>query len=237
MSLQRELGIQGWMSTDGGTVQKLVEQLKELIIASNLKVGDSLPSERELGERFVAARNTVREAMGVLKAYGVVEVHPKVGAIIVNRHLDAALEVFQFQMSISRETFLDIQGFRKLVEVGSYDLIVGRATPEELLKIGEINESLNRATSPQEAGRIDYEFHSGLLQLAGNKTVLGIFQTMRPIIQKLMESGKSDPIEGIRSSYEPHTQILSALERRDRLGFQYLMSTHLEFGLRFIKGS
>src|SRR5688572_17093724 len=70
-------------------VEAVVEQLKALIDQRNLGVGDSLPSERELTEMFSSSRNTVREAMRILKAYGVVDVRPKTGAVIVDRRMDA----------------------------------------------------------------------------------------------------------------------------------------------------
>ena len=67
-------------------------------------------------EQFRAARNTVREAIRILKAYGVVEVRPKIGAVIVNRHTDAVLDLFSFHMRLSPDTFRDIQGFRRLIK-------------------------------------------------------------------------------------------------------------------------
>ena len=88
-----------------------------------------------LGEQFKAARNTVREAIGILKAYGVVEVRPKVGAVIVNRHTDAVLDLFSFHIRLSPETFRDIQGFRRLIEIGSVDRIFVNFTPENLSEL------------------------------------------------------------------------------------------------------
>jgi len=102
-------------------VDTLVHAIKGFIQENNLQIGDALPSERELGERFDAARNTVREAVRTLKAYGVVDVRPKVGAVIVNRHMDAVLDLFSFQLTMNRKTFIDIQGFRRLIEVGSVE--------------------------------------------------------------------------------------------------------------------
>ncbi len=67
-------------------VETLVAQIKALIDKRYLGVGDPLPSERELGEMFASRRTTVRkEAMRILKAYGVVDVRPKVGAVITDR--------------------------------------------------------------------------------------------------------------------------------------------------------
>ena len=47
----------------GSAVDQVVSQIRELIDTDGLTVGDKLPTERELCERFAISRNTVREAM------------------------------------------------------------------------------------------------------------------------------------------------------------------------------
>ncbi len=217
---------------DPSAVDTVVQGIKVLIQENGLTVGDQLPSERELGERFNAARNTVREAVRILKAYGVVDVRPKIGAVIVNRHLDAVLDLFSFQLTISRETFLDIQGFRKLIEVGSVDALLNRATNADIGELTRVNNAILEAKSVEEAARRDFEFHSALLAIAGNKTVLDVYNSMKPIIMRLMETGKAT--DGLQGTHDTHARILDALAQRDRLAFKYQMSTHLDHGLNFI---
>ena len=50
----------------------------------------------KLQKIFSYTRNTVREALGVLKAYSVVQIKRKVGDVLVNRHLDAAMNLSSF---------------------------------------------------------------------------------------------------------------------------------------------
>src|SRR4051812_3996312 len=56
----------------------IVEQVRLLIREGKLVPGDRLPSERSLCERFGVSRVTVREALRVLEANGLVEI--RVGA-------------------------------------------------------------------------------------------------------------------------------------------------------------
>lgn len=221
--------------SDGSAVDNLVQQIKGYIQSNGLTVGDTLPSERELGEKFAAARNTVREAVRILKAYGVVDVRPKIGAVIVNRHMDAVLDLFSFQLSISRETFLDIQGFRRLIEVGSADAILATLTNADVARFRSLNDTILDAPSKVEAAERDFAFHAALLELADNQTVLNVYTTMKPIIVRLMETGKET--HGLQGTHDTHSRILDALEKRDRLGFQYWMSSHLDHGLGFIERS
>lgn len=221
--------------SDRSAVDNLVQQIKGYIQSNGLTVGDTLPSERELGEKFAAARNTVREAVRILKAYGVVDVRPKIGAVIVNRHMDAVLDLFSFQLSISRETFLDIQGFRRLIEVGSADAIFAALTDADVARFRTLNVTILEAASKVDAAERDFAFHAALLELADNQTVLNVYTTMKPIIVRLMETGKET--HGLQGTHDTHSHILDALEKRDRLGFQYWMSNHLDHGLGFIERS
>jgi DNA-binding FadR family transcriptional regulator len=220
---------------DESAVDSVVLRIKSYIQENDLKVGDHLPSERELGEKFDAARNTVREAVRILKAYGVVEVRPKVGAVIVNRHMDAALDLFSFQLDISRDVFMDIQNFRKLIEVGSADMLFDAATAQDIVELKVTNNSLLDSKSIEEAAQRDFDFHHALLSVAGNKTVLNVYTTMKSIITRLMETGKE--ADGVEGTHTTHTHILDALIARDRLAFQYIMTKHLEKGLAYIDQS
>lgn len=222
-------------SGDGSAVDNLVQQIKGYIQTNDLTVGDTLPSERELGEKFAAARNTVREAVRILKAYGVVDVRPKIGAVIVNRHMDAVLDLFSFQLSISRESFLDIQGFRRLVEVGSADAILASVTQSDIARFCALNDMILTSGSAVEAAERDFAFHAALLEIADNQTVLNVYTTMKPIIVRLMETGKTT--HGLQGTHDTHARILDGLIARDRLAFQYWMSSHLDHGLNFIEQS
>ncbi|TXI03232.1 MAG: FadR family transcriptional regulator, partial [Rhizobium sp.] len=54
----------------GSAVDHVVDALRRLMRERNLGLGDALPSEAELASMFSASRNTVREAIRILKAYG-----------------------------------------------------------------------------------------------------------------------------------------------------------------------
>src|SRR6516225_7536717 len=64
--------------------EKIVEQIERRILTGELKVGDQLPAERELGEQFHVSRTAVREAVKALREKGLVEVRPGRGTFITN---------------------------------------------------------------------------------------------------------------------------------------------------------
>jgi len=53
--------------------RKTIDQIRNLIISQNLKIGDRLPTERALSETLGVSRIIIREAISYLKAIGVIE--------------------------------------------------------------------------------------------------------------------------------------------------------------------
>ena len=214
-------------------VDRLVEQVRELVRERRLVIGDALPTERDLGELFQAGRNTVREALQVLKAYGIVEVRPKIGAVLSDRHEEAVRKLFAFQNDISPASFLDVQGYRRIIEAGVCDHIILHATAADLDHLEAVNARILQSQSVEEAALRDFEFHHALVALANNRTLLTNYRLLQPIIVQIMRVGKANkPVQ--EDTSQAHIQIINALKARDRVAYTYLISRHLEYGLQFV---
>jgi DNA-binding FadR family transcriptional regulator len=216
-------------------VETLVGQIKALIDTRNLGVGDPLPSERELGEMFASSRTSVREAMRILKTYGVVEVRPKVGAVIVDRRMDAVFDLYAFNtLELSMQTFMDTQGFRKLIEVGGIDILLDNVSADDLAELRAANEAMRAEATPVGAAQHDFRFHARLVGIMGNRQIDEMYRLMKPVMLKIMENGVSRrKFDG--ANYLQHAGMVDALESRDRLAFKYRASEHLEMGLALFK--
>jgi DNA-binding FadR family transcriptional regulator len=225
----------GSVHLSNSAVETLVDHIRALIDDRNLGVGDALPSERELTEMFSSSRNTVREAMRILKAYGLVDVRPKVGAIIIDRRMDAVFDLYSFNsLELSRQTFLDTQGFRRLIEVGSIDLLIDKAQPADIAELRAINDNMQDQSNHVGAAQEDYRFHLRLVSILDNRQIIEIYRVMKPIILKIMENGVSRAkFDG--ANYVQHASIVDALEEKDRLAFQYRVAEHLDMGLALFK--
>jgi GntR family transcriptional regulator, transcriptional repressor for pyruvate dehydrogenase complex len=216
-------------------VEALVGQIKALIDTRNLGVGDPLPSERELGEMFASSRTTVREAMRILKTYGVVDVRPKVGAVIIDRRMDAVFDLYAFNtLELTRQTYVETQGVRRLIEVGAVDILFERTLPTDIAQLHAINDRMRDETGIASTARQDYEFHLALVGIMGNTQVSQIYRIMQPVMLKIMENGVARR-KAQGQNYQEHAAIVDALASRDRLAFQYLVTQHLEAGLALFK--
>ncbi len=216
--------------TSQSAVDELVAKIRGLISERGLGVGDNLPTERELCEHFQTGRNTVREAMRILKAYGIVTVRPKVGATIIDDRMERALDLFAFNtLEVSRSTFTDIQGFRGLLEVASVDSLLERVTANDIDELTRVNNELHNAETAIDASEVDFRFHTRLIEVLGNKAVLDVYKIMKPVILKIMVRGKTRRTFST-TTFSEHAEIIDALNARDRVAYQYRMKTHLEAG-------
>jgi GntR family transcriptional regulator, transcriptional repressor for pyruvate dehydrogenase complex len=73
-----------------------------------LKPGDSIPSERRLGETFGVSRVSVREAMRSLEAMNLVEVHHGRGAFVSDGPGTRFAEPFTNWLEIHRDAVIDL---------------------------------------------------------------------------------------------------------------------------------
>lgn len=216
----------------GSAVDAVVRQIRGLIADGGLKVGDALPTERELCIQFNASRNTVREAMRILKAYGLVDVRPKVGATITDNRMSRAFELFSFNtMEISRKTFSDVQALRDLLEVGSAEQILDRLGGSDVEELKAINDRMAGIHDLQEASEVDYSFHLRLISILDNAALLDVYKVMKPVILRIMQKGKTRRTFKTET-YSEHEGIIDAMAARDRLFFQYRLRAHLMTGFK-----
>lgn len=214
------------------TVSAVIDVIRGKIRSGELAEGDTLPPERDLAETLGVSRTTLREALRVLKAYGVIETRQKVGATVVNRGLAAALEIQSFCAQHSRTSFLDIQQFRRLVEVGSMAEIVARIAPGDIAALRELVGSMTRDLPPERLARMDLAFHRRLLEIAGNQTVLQVYDVLEQPIVEIMTFGKTSRDDSVTD--RSHVALLDALQAADEKTARRLMSDHLDIGLRYL---
>lgn len=214
-------------------VDQVVDQIRALIRDGGLAVGDVLPSEVDLAARVGASRNTVREAIRILKAFGVVESRQKVGAVITDRRQAAVMDIFSFAIDLSAESFRDVQGFRRLVEVNLFDLV--RPALDGALAAA-LTASIDRQAAiadPAAAAAEDHAFHLLLVRASRNRTLIEIYEMLAPVMRRVMETGKALRT-GRASTAVEHRAILDALIAGDRIAYAYHVSRHLDAGLEYL---
>jgi DNA-binding FadR family transcriptional regulator len=141
------------------------------------------------------------------------------------------MDLYSFGLDISAETFEDVQGFRRLIEINLADALFSRIDAATIAELRRVNEEL-RGADVRRATELDFVFHTTLVETAGNRTLSDVYGIIRPIIMRLMQLGKSVRV-ALDGTYLEHRDIIAAIEARDRIAYAFHMSRHLRAGLRF----
>ena len=211
--------------------EAIVEQIRTLIRTNQLNPGDRLPSERDLCERMGVSRVTVREALRVLEAGGLVEIRvgARGGAFVTSpssTRLGAGLADL---LNLSPVTSTEVTEARRVVELGIIPLAVERATPDD---IGELREMIQSHMAAHKRG--DYTmamsaaFHVRVAACTHNAAIEMLVQSFHgPLLMSLREAQTAAPLMGQRGTSE-HREIVEAIAARDPDKALAIMQQHIQ---------
>ena len=117
---------------------QLYGQIFEQLVSGNLSVGDKLPSENEISERYGVSRPVVREALLRLRADGLVTAHQGLGTFVSHQPAPR-LKTFSDVEHVS--AYLRAQEVRVALEGDAARLAALRRTDEQLRKIEEAHQA------------------------------------------------------------------------------------------------
>ena len=213
-------------------VDGIVESFREMIETGQLQVGDDLPTERDMAQQLGVSRNTFREAIKRLEAYGIVETRQKQGARIVNNSVDAMISILSFRLGSDEKTYRDVQNFRRVLETGLAADIVEKCTDEDVADLKRINDRLLSTHAVVTLAEIDLAFHKRLIAISGNDTALKVYEMLSGVIVQIMTLGKAR--SGGAFAHRSHLDVIDAVGRRDRAALVALTSDHMGLGLRYL---
>src|SRR6266700_6637958 len=210
--------------------EQIAEQIEKRILAGELRSGDRLPPERELGVQFQASRTAVREAMKILAQKGLIEMRPGRGTIVI----DGASMAMQHSIGLVMKLNLGEVGgsdnlveVREILEIEIAALAAERATEKEIDAMREavkvMDESLDDADAFIAA---DNNFHEALAQGTQNTLILILVNS---IVNLLSEQRKLIfEVEGGRQRGQiHHKRILESVINRDPEAARAAMHAHL----------
>ena len=142
----------------------VAHEMLVLIFSGRFRAGDRLPPERALAAEFGVSRPTVRQAVGVLAAHGLVEARVGSGTFVVGTPDRADLAPPEGSLS-------EIMEARLVFEVGAVRLAARRAqrSREDLGLLSAIVEALEQVEDADSFPvEIDLAFHRAALHLTRN---------------------------------------------------------------------
>ncbi|MFP5071313.1 FadR/GntR family transcriptional regulator [Pseudonocardia nantongensis] len=209
----------------------IVEQIRLLISEGQLVAGDRLPSERELGERFGASRVTVREALKMLEATGLVtiKVGARGGAFVTAPTSERVGEGISDLLRFSVVEPSDVTEARQVFEISIVPLVCRRADETDVAELQEICERAERSLESGEGYSVTLsaEFHVRVARATHNPAIELLARTFHgPMLRSLMRAQEEDSLVGVRGTAE-HREFVEAVRMRDVAAATAVMTAHL----------
>ena len=219
----------------GNAFEETIEQILRVINLGEVPVGGRLPVERELADILSVSRDTVREAVRVLAAEGIVESRRgRAGGTYVLRvpasesELHAALDRLPHGLE-------DTLVFRRAVEAGA-----AQAAAARTLTAAERSLLVERMKAAEEADSDHYRiadtrFHLCVAELSGSPQLVAAVGEARLRVNDLL--GFIPMIQAnLKHAAQQHLAISSAILRGDAEAARRAMEEHLDGTAMLLRG-
>jgi GntR family transcriptional repressor for pyruvate dehydrogenase complex len=195
---------------------RIATQLVELIEIQNLKPNDRLPSERTLAELLAVSRPSLREALHILQAQGLVQIKHGQGTFVQEPIVAQELRASMMATTHGLNELFDA---REVLEVPASRWAAEKATKEDIRLLRATLNQIETVTSTtpidyNQLQTLDAKFHLTIVGIAGNRFINQTLNVLQDVMKMSMETtlrlpGRSDV------SKREHNAILDAIEARD----------------------
>jgi len=212
---------------------QIAEQIRSSILSAAFSPGDSLPPERELAEVFGVSRPSVREALNILAATGLVESHQGGGTIVKSLVEISAGSPLSELIKNERERALDVIEVRKSMEACTAYYAAERALPEDLRKLEKIVlEMEDNVTQKKPSLELDALFHITVAQATHNVVWLHLMQSIFDAMKEFQRGvwrAVYHTNEDHSALYVQHRAVYDAIRARKPVQARNEMLAHLGF--------
>lgn len=218
--LEREFSAFLTAKPNASSVDFVVNSIKELLLNGKVMPGDRLPAETELTRLLSVSRGSVREAMKILSALGIVEIKRGDGTYVSSGGGEVAFDPLLFSMIVSQPKFAEIKELRLILEKNVVRLAVLNADAADLRALQDCLKKTEALKNKQdkkyeELLAYDLEFHSILGQACKNGPLQTIYKFVMQYFKSYIAQSLHKHSDFSRESAETHNKILLAVVQRD----------------------
>ena len=197
----------------------VIKTIKKLLITKKLRPGDRLPSEMELSESLGVSRGSVREAMKILSAYGIVNIKRGDGTYVADSTNEVLFDPLLFRLIVNYDDLKELKEMREIIELGIITLAIKYSTEEDIKALEEAYDFMFKHVEEKSyKGDVIIEaellFHTALGKATKNKLV----QTLYDFIMDLYILNLSKENQDENFGYEAlnsHRPIIDAIINKD----------------------
>ncbi|MCL4466071.1 MAG: FCD domain-containing protein [Chloroflexi bacterium] len=216
--------------------EELADLLRQKIANGELAPGERLPSEVDLALALGVGRPSLREALKILQALGVVSIRHGAGIYVTRTAPDEIARRLTPPPSLPPERLRDLFEVRKTLECQAAAWAAQRADENALqalaaqvAKMTNHLEGGSEGTAPAvpDLAGLDITFHRLLALSTGNAALIGLLDAMEGMIGETMNYSLAIPGRPVQSVFD-HRRIYQAVAAHRPLAAAKSMFSHIE---------
>ncbi len=205
---------------------QIIDQIRDAILSGQLKPGERVASEKELILQFGVSKATLREALRVLEAMGLIEIRKGTsgGAFVADVDMRTTLNSLINFLRFEKVSLKEITMVRYLIEPTVAGIAATRGTDKDIFNLKKI---IGRTVTKSE-NEVSKEigFHRYLARMVDNTLLNLIIDFVDNILSSLKTELRLgvDFYQGVRKS---HRLILECMIQKDPLAAAVAMGNDL----------
>lgn len=211
------------------TTRELVaEKIAGLIAAGIVRIGDALPSERDLATSFQVSRETVRGGIQILAARGVIEVSQGARTRVISTDLGPMAPGVTETRRINEYDIETVHAARMLVEREVVAAAAREIRQDDLNFLRRCLETQKSAqTDPVRFLISDREFHLAIYRACGNPALADFVSDLYAHMMEIRRRAVAQD-QAVARSVADHEAILNGLARHDEAAVVAAFDVHLD---------
>ena len=198
-----------------------VQQIEHLILSGQLKIGEKLPSERQLAEMMKVSRAVVNNGIAELEENGFLLVKPRSGTYVADYrrygNLNTLMAIMKYNGGqIRNEEIRSIFEVRLALDTLVAKLCIDRISDEEIDVLQRKVEAIKNAKTISEATQEAFDFQHQFALCSGNTLIPLIFQSFKTPISTLWQ--RFCELYGIKFLYERNYKLWTYIKNHDTAG-------------------
>jgi GntR family transcriptional repressor for pyruvate dehydrogenase complex len=213
--------------------EEIKDQLHRMILDGKLKVGDKLPSTKEMSESFGVGRSTTREALSALKAMGLIEIRQGGGCRVIRSSPEEIALPELDSLRMNRGTLLELLEARQSLEVSNASIAAVKRTDEDQVHFKALITEMERSVGQDiEGERTDLLFHLTLARATHNSILVRLFESIASQLEMAIREIRRVELYANRQVaerlYLDHSAIFEAVSLQDPELAAHRMKQHLQ---------
>lgn len=208
------------------------EQLLQYILQEPVNVGEKIPNEFELAEKFGVGRSTIREAVKGLVSKGILEVRRGSGTYVISTSTPEEDPLGFGSIQDKYKLALDLFDVRLLLEPEIAVMACEHATDADIKELTELCDAVEETyLNGEDHTHKDVEFHTCIARCSRNQVV----EILIPVIHTAVVTFANLTHRTLmKETIETHRAIVDSIARGDAVGAKCAMVMHLTYNRQMI---